>query len=86
MRANVNTTPRKDRYKMTRAFHGQSVNIEQPDILRTPPGAAKQHGLSESFLRKVIREGRGPSYSKIGNRFLIRDSDMLAWLATKRVA
>jgi excisionase family DNA binding protein len=71
---------------MHKAFPGQAVNIEQPDILRTPPGSAKQHGLTESFLRKVIREGRGPAYSKIGNRYLIRDSDMLAWLATKRVA
>jgi predicted DNA-binding transcriptional regulator AlpA len=71
---------------MTTPFPGQRVKDDSNDIFRSLPKSAQRPGLSESYLRKQIKAGNGPAYTKIGSRILVRDSDMDSWLATKRVA
>lgn len=47
--------------------------------------AANHVGMSESFLRKLRREGRGPTYLKIGGAIRYDVADLDRWIDTCRV-
>lgn len=38
-------------------------------------------GLTEEALRRMVRDGRGPSFYRVGRQFRFNRADIDAWLA-----
>jgi predicted DNA-binding transcriptional regulator AlpA len=60
------------------------MDSEVPQIVREP-GTAKMMGVSEAGLRRMRREGRGPSYVRIGRCIGYRLTDIEAFLSENTV-
>jgi len=54
------------------------------DDLLSSPQAATVAGLHRVHFARLVREGKGPKYQKVGPRMvLIRRADLEAWLADR---
>jgi excisionase family DNA binding protein len=54
------------------------------DDLLTSPQAAAVAGLHRVHFARLVREGKGPKYQKVGPRIvLIRRGDLEAWMADR---
>jgi excisionase family DNA binding protein len=58
------------------------TGLPSPDDLLTSPQAAALAGLHRVHFARLIREGKGPRFQKVGPRIvLIRRADLDAWLS-----
>ena len=42
--------------------------------------AAKRLGVSVSLVRRLVRQGVGPTMTRVGGRWMVREDHLLAWL------
>jgi predicted DNA-binding transcriptional regulator AlpA len=65
--------------------HSSAKSAGLFDCIRTVKLTAEILGIGEPSLRKLIREGRGPTVTRLSPRRIgIRDSHREAWLAARQ--
>ncbi len=72
----------------TETFPDTPVNPPSVTIspLENTPKAAAVLGISPAYLRKLVKNGDGPSFTLIGRSPYFAREDLASWLAARRHA